>query len=59
EEAERRLEQIDSGKVQPIPGDEVFKRIRVRYQKRVTASILKQNRNSMIPLLFTNPKNQD
>jgi len=33
EEAEKRLEEINSGKVKTIPGDEVFKKIRARYQK--------------------------
>ena len=33
EEAEKRLEEIESGKVETIPGDEVFKKIRDRYQK--------------------------
>ena len=33
EEADRRAEEIESGKVQPIPGEEVFKTIRKRYQK--------------------------
>jgi putative addiction module component (TIGR02574 family) len=33
EDAEKRLEEIDSGKVNPISGDEVFKKIRARYQK--------------------------
>jgi putative addiction module component (TIGR02574 family) len=33
EEAERRLDEISSGKVQAIPGDDVFKKIHDRYQK--------------------------
>jgi putative addiction module component (TIGR02574 family) len=33
EEAEKRLEEIESGKVETIPGDEVFKKIRDQYQK--------------------------
>lgn len=33
EEAEKRREEIESGKVEPIPGEEVFKKIRARYQK--------------------------
>ena len=33
EEAEGRLEEIDSGKVKTIPGDDVFKKIRDRHQK--------------------------
>jgi len=33
EEAERRLTQIDEGKVKLIPGDEVFARIRAKYEK--------------------------
>jgi putative addiction module component (TIGR02574 family) len=32
-EAEKRLEEITSGKVQAIPGDDVFKKIHDRYQK--------------------------
>jgi len=33
EEAEKRLADITSGKVSPIPGDEVLKKIRDRFQK--------------------------
>lgn len=33
EEAERRLTQIDEGKVKLIPGDEVFARILAKYEK--------------------------
>jgi len=32
-EAEMRIEEIKSGKVQSIPGDEVFKSIRDRFSK--------------------------
>ncbi len=32
-EAEKRLDEITSGKVQAIPGDEVFKKLHNRYQK--------------------------
>ena len=32
-EAERRVEEIKSGKVKPIPGEEVFKEIRERLLK--------------------------
>ena len=31
EEAERRVDEIDSGKARLIPGEEVFARLRVRY----------------------------
>ena len=33
EEAERRVSQIDSGKVKLIPGRKVFERIRQKYQR--------------------------
>ncbi len=33
EEAEKRVDEINSGKVQTIPGDKVFQKIRDRYQK--------------------------
>jgi putative addiction module component (TIGR02574 family) len=33
EEAEKRLEEINSGKVRTIPGEDVFKKIHDRYQK--------------------------
>jgi putative addiction module component (TIGR02574 family) len=32
EEVEKRLEELDSGVVESVPGEEVFKRIRERYQ---------------------------
>lgn len=32
-EAERRISQIDEGKVKLIPGEQVFSRIREKYQK--------------------------
>jgi len=32
-EAERRVEEIKSGKVKPIPGEKVFKEIRERFSK--------------------------
>jgi putative addiction module component (TIGR02574 family) len=32
-EAERRVEEIESGTVKPVPGDEVFKKIRHRLMK--------------------------
>ena len=33
EEAERRVYQIEQGEVELIPGDEVFKKIRRKYQR--------------------------
>ena len=33
EEAERRIEEIDSGKVETIPGEQVFREIRKRLDK--------------------------
>ena len=33
EEAERRVSQIESGEVKMVPGEEVFSKIRVKYQK--------------------------
>ncbi|MDX1817835.1 MAG: addiction module protein [Marinobacter sp.] len=33
EVAESRLDELDSGKVNPVPGDEVFRKIRSRLQK--------------------------
>ncbi|MDO9542220.1 MAG: addiction module protein [Kiritimatiellia bacterium] len=33
EEAERRVDQIDRGKVELIPGKKVFERIRQKYQR--------------------------
>ena len=33
EEAERRVDQIDRGKVKLIPGEKVFERIRQKYQR--------------------------
>jgi putative addiction module component (TIGR02574 family) len=33
EEAERRTEEINSGEVEAIPGDKVFKKIRSRFKK--------------------------
>jgi len=33
EEAKRRLEELRSGRVKPIPGDEVFQRVRARFGK--------------------------
>ena len=33
EEIERRLQEFDEGKVQAIPGEEVFRRIRARARK--------------------------
>lgn len=33
EVAESRLGELDSGKVNPVPGDEVFRKIRSRLQK--------------------------
>ncbi len=33
EEAERRVSEIDSGKVKPISGEDVFKEIRNRFEK--------------------------
>jgi putative addiction module component (TIGR02574 family) len=32
-EAERRVEEIESGSVKPVPGDEVFRKIRHRLMK--------------------------
>lgn len=32
-EVRRRLEELDSGKVQPIPGEEVMRRLRERFRK--------------------------
>ena len=34
-EAERRIEEIKSGKVKTIPGDEVFKEIHDRFQNEI------------------------
>ena len=33
EEAERRIEQVEAGQVEPIPGEDVFKETRDRLQK--------------------------
>ena len=33
EEAERRIEQVDTGQVKPIPGEDVFKETRKRLRK--------------------------
>ncbi len=33
EEAEHRLEDVISGKVKPVPGEDVFKKTRARYSK--------------------------
>ena len=33
EEAERRVAELDSGEVQSIPGEEVFERLRRKYQR--------------------------
>jgi putative addiction module component (TIGR02574 family) len=33
EVAKRRLEELRSGKVKPIPGDEVFERVQKRFSK--------------------------
>ncbi|MBA3611643.1 MAG: addiction module protein [Nitrospirales bacterium] len=33
EEAERRVSQIEEGKVELIPGEQVFARIRAKYQR--------------------------
>lgn len=33
EEAERRLAELRSGKVKPVPGDKVFAKIRERFKK--------------------------
>jgi putative addiction module component (TIGR02574 family) len=33
EEVERRIDEVESGKVQLIPGEEVFARMRERYNK--------------------------
>ena len=33
DEAERRISQIDAGKVDLIPGEQVFARIRAKYQR--------------------------
>lgn len=33
EEAERRVSQIEAGKVEPIPGEQVFAKIRAKYQR--------------------------
>ena len=33
EEAEKRLDELVSGKVKSVPGDEVFRKIRDRYKK--------------------------
>ncbi len=33
DEVERRIDEVDSGKVKLIPGDEVFARMRKRYKK--------------------------
>jgi len=33
EEAERRVSQIEAGKVELIPGEQVFARIRAKYQR--------------------------
>lgn len=33
EEVERRIDDVESGKVKLIPGDEVFARLRERYKK--------------------------
>ena len=32
-EVERRIDEVESGKVKTIPGEEVFARMRQRYQK--------------------------
>ena len=33
EEAERRVSQIEAGEVKMVPGDEVFSKIRAKYEK--------------------------
>ena len=33
EEVERRIDEVESGKVKTIPGEEVFARMRERYKK--------------------------
>jgi hypothetical protein len=33
EEAERRISQIEAGKVKLVPGEEVFSKIRAKYEK--------------------------
>ena len=33
EEAENRVSQIESGEVKPVPGEEVFSKIRAKYKK--------------------------
>ena len=33
EEVERRIDEVESGKVKTIPGEEVFARLRERYRK--------------------------
>jgi len=33
EEAERRISQIEAGEVKLVPGEEVFSKIRVKYEK--------------------------
>jgi hypothetical protein len=33
EEAERRIEQVEAGQVEPIPGEDVFKETRERLHK--------------------------
>lgn len=33
DEVERRIDEVESGKVKPVPGEEVFARLRERYKK--------------------------
>jgi len=38
-EVERRIDEVESGEVKTIPGDEVFAKIRGRQKRRITLSI--------------------
>lgn len=52
EEAERRISQIEAGEVKLVPGEEVFAKIRAKYEKRNSISTSKRKR-SLPGLLIT------
>ena len=49
EVAKRRLQELRSEKVKPIPGDEAFSEVLKRFAKCSTLFILKLRQNSLLP----------
>jgi putative addiction module component (TIGR02574 family) len=52
-EVERRIDEVESGKVKTIPGDEVFAKVHDRFAKSITRSITKLRSNFSRQLSIT------